>query len=101
MLDLYADGFSKPVMRPLTPEEIASLPAEPRRLLPKSAVTSRLIDLGKAAEVKAAMDADPVAWARWFTPDWPSVYADDEGLLCFLGGLGLTEDQIASVVAPA
>lgn len=70
-----------------------------RRLLPKSTVTSRLIEMGKAAAVKAAMDANPVAWARWFTPDWPDVYADDDGLLAFLVAIGLTEGQIATVTA--
>lgn len=97
---LIIDGDSEPVVRELTPEEVAALPPAGRRTLPKSLVTARLIDLGMAAAVKAGMDANPVAWARWFTPDWPNVYADDEGLLDFLAALGLTEAQIAGVVAP-
>jgi hypothetical protein len=84
----------------LTAEEIAALYPETRRLLPKSKVTARLIALGKAADVKAAFDADPEAFFRWVAPDWPNVYADDTGLLAFLAALGLTEEQIAGVVAP-
>ncbi|MDR7232837.1 hypothetical protein J2X45_003947 [Caulobacter sp. BE264] len=89
-------------VRTLTAEEIAAIEAANaaiRRTLPKSTVTGRLIEMGKAAEVKAALDADPVAWARWFTPDWPNVFADDEGLLAFLDALGLTSEQIATVTA--
>ena len=84
----------------LSPEEVTAIAAEPvRRLLKKSTVAGRLIDLGKASAVKAALDADPIAWARWFTPDWPEVYADDEGLPIFITALGLTEEQIAGVTA--
>lgn len=84
----------------LTAEEAAALQGPTvRRTLPKSTVTGRLIEMGKAAEVKAALDADPVAWARWFTPDWPEVFADDEGLMAFLSALGLTPEQIATVTA--
>lgn len=75
-------------------------PEADRRLLPKSTVTARLIDLGMAGEVKTALDADAVSWARWISPDWPNVYADDDGLLAFLAVLGLTKAQIALVTAP-
>lgn len=88
----------------MTPEEeaafIASRGEPERRKLPKSTVTGRLIAMGLAATVKAALDADPVAWARWVSPDWPEVYADDEGLISFLAAIGLTEQQITSVLAP-
>ena len=76
-------------------------PAEPpRRLVKKSTVMSRLLAMGKAATVRAAFDANPEADFRWHTPDWPNVYADDDGLLAFLDGIGLTEAQIAEVTAP-
>lgn len=48
---------------------------------------------------KTLLDQDAVAWARWFTPDWPNVFADDEGLLDFLAAIGLTAEQIAAVTA--
>lgn len=69
--------------------------------IPKSVVWARIVALGKAAEAKAALDADAVAWGRWFSPDWPNVFADDQGLLDFLGkdALGLTAEQIAAVTA--
>lgn len=101
VLELIIDGDNAPVVRELSAEEIAARPPEPRRQLPKSLVWSRLVGLGKAAEAKALLDQDAVAWGRWFSPDWPSVFADDQGLLDFLGegGLGLTAEQIAAVTA--
>lgn len=83
-------------------EFLASLPPPPRRLIPKSTVTARLIALGKAAQAKAALDAAPELYFRWVSPDWPEVYADDEGLLYVLGPdvLDLTPEQIATVTAP-
>lgn len=102
--EILIGSSGEAVERELTAEDLAALDAlrepEPRRALPKSTITARLIDLGKASDVKAALDTDPVAWARWVAPDWPNVYADDEGLLAFLAALGLTEDQIAAVTAP-
>lgn len=86
-------------LRTLSAEEIAALPAPPRRQLPKSVVTARLIDMDKMGPAHAALMADPIAYARWFTPDWPEVYADDAGLLSFLGAIGLTEEQISAVTA--
>ena len=101
MLDLSTGPDGEPILRELSEEEAeAILVPPPRRLLPKSTVTGRLIAMGKAAQVKAGLDADPVAWARWFTPDWPNVYADDEGLVAFLEGLGLTPAEIDTVTAP-
>lgn len=97
------DHPADPQVVELSAEQIAALEAARagiRQQLPKSTVTGRLIDLGMAGAVKAAMDANPVAWARWFTPDWPNVYVDDDGLLSFLrDALHLTEDQIATVTA--
>lgn len=82
--------------------DAASAPSAepPRRLVKKSTVMSRLLAMGKATTVRAAFDANPEADFRWHTPDWPSVYADDDGLLVFLRGIGLTEAQIEAVTAP-
>lgn len=99
MRELIIDGDNLPVERELTAEEVAARPPEPRRQLPKSLVWSRLVDLGKASAAKALLDQDAVAWGRWFAPDWPNVFADDQGLLDFLAGLGLTEEQITAVTA--
>lgn len=94
------DGETVVETRTLSAEEVAAIEAgRPRREMPKSLVWSRLVDLGKAAEAKALLDQDAVAWGRWFAPDWPNVFADDQGLLDFLAGLGLTEEQITAVTA--
>ena len=59
-------------------------PPEPepgRRLLPKSTVTARLIAADLQGVAHTALMSDPVAFARWYSPDWPNVYADDEALV--------------------
>lgn len=86
----------------MSPEEIAEWEATPapRRLLRKSTVTARLIEAGLMATAHTVLLSDPIAYARWFTPDWPNVYADDEGLLAFLAGVGCTAEQIDAVTAP-
>jgi hypothetical protein len=72
----------------------------PRRLIRKSLVQERVNAIGKLGDAFAALNADPLAFGRWFAPDWPSVYADDEGLLEVLTGIGCTEEQIAAITAP-
>lgn len=102
LIELVIDGENAPFERALTEEELAALPAPivVRIQLPKSTVTARLIAMGKAAAVKAALDAAPALYFQWFSPDWPNVYADDQGLLDFLRGpLALTEEQVAAVIA--
>lgn len=89
-----------------TPEELEAIEAARlanpvRRLIPKSTVTARLIGLGKAGDVKALFDANPEMHFKWFAPDWPNVYADDEGLLQALDAIGCTEAEIAAVTAEA
>lgn len=74
-------------------------PPAPRAALPKSTVMARVFALGKAAQVKALFDANFELEAKWQSPDWPNVYVDDEGLMQALAVIGLTEDQIAEVVA--
>lgn len=75
-------------------------PTPVRRLIPKSTVTARLRGIGKFTDAWNALRADGDLFDKWFTPDWPNVYADDDGLLAFLGALGLTEEQITDVTAP-
>lgn len=102
MFDLSIGPEGDQVLRELTVDEVATLQAgAARRQLPKSLVWARIVDLGKAAAAKALLDQDAVAWGRWFAPDWPNVFADDQGLLDFLGAgaLGLTEEQISAVTA--
>lgn len=72
-----------------------------RRLIPKSVVQERLNDLGRLADALAILNDDPLRFGRWFAPNHPNVYFDDEGLLTVLGpdGLDLTEEQIAAVTA--
>lgn len=71
-----------------------------RRELPKSTIWGRLVGLGLAQTAMTALLSDAVAYDRWFSPDWPNVYADDQGLLDFLRGpLALTEEQVAAVIA--
>ena len=74
-------------------------PPPPRASLPKSTVTARLAEMGKAAAVWALFNAQPRLAFKWFAPDWPNVYVDDEGLLAVLNGIGLAEEQIAAVTA--
>jgi hypothetical protein len=73
---------------------------EPRRLLAKSAVHERMNALGKLGAAFAALQSNPIYFGRWFAPDWPNVYFDDEGLLDVLGAIGCTEADIATVTAP-
>lgn len=83
-------------------QELRQPPAPPalRRLIPKSTITARLRAISKFTAAWSALIGDGDLFDKWFTPDWPNVYADDEGLLAFLGALGLTEELIADVTAP-
>lgn len=75
--------------------------APARREIPKSLVMARLTEAGVIGAAMAALMAAPELFAKWFAPDWPNVFADDGGLLAFLGedGLDLTAEQIAAVTA--
>ena len=83
-----SDGFHAP------PE-----PTPPRRTIPKSVVQERMNDIGKLGAAFAALNSNPIFFGRWFAPDWPNVYFDDEGLLMVLSAIGCTEAQIAAVTA--
>lgn len=82
------------------PVRVGAYAAAPRRLIAKSVVQERVNGLGKLGDAFAALNSQPLQFGRWFAPDWPQVYADDEGLLAMLTAIGLTADQIATVTAP-
>jgi len=72
----------------------------PRRLIPKSVVQERMHALGKLGDAFAALNSSPIYFGRWFAPDWPNVYFDDEGLLQILSAIGCTEAEIDAITAP-
>lgn len=70
-------------------------PAPPaRRKISKALVHQRLIDAGKMEAAKAALDANAVAFARWFAPGHDEVYADDEAALALLNAIGADAETI-------
>jgi len=78
---------------------LAEEPA-PRRLIAKSLVQERVHAIDKLGIAFAALQAEPILFGRWFAPDWPNVYADDENLLLLLNAIGCTEAEIAEITAP-
>jgi hypothetical protein len=91
-------GHGEPVLRALTVEELAALAAapQPRRLIPKSLIMARLAEAGLMPAAMAGLLAAPVQFGRWFSPDWPNVYADDLGLIAFLDALGADLETITA-----
>lgn len=81
------------------PTRVAVFAAAPRRLIAKSVVQERVDAVGKMDDALTALLSQPLQFARWFAPDWPNVYADDEGLLMLLAAIGCTEGQIATITA--
>ena len=77
-----------------------SEPEPPRRVIPKSVVQARVIELGKINAVWAALNADIANLVRWLAPDWPNVYFDDEGLIAVLTAVGCTPAEIDAITAP-
>jgi hypothetical protein len=77
-------------------EAPASVPE--RRLVPKSLVISRLIEAGKIAAARAALEANDSAYARWWAPDRPAIYADDPEAIALLTGIGA---DCAAILSPA
>lgn len=84
----------------LVPPPSAPPPPPPRRLIPKSVVQERAYAIGKLDDLMTALQANSLYFGRWFAPNWPEVYADDEGLLEMLSAVGCTPEQIAEVTAP-
>lgn len=86
----------------VSPEGEWIAPPEPepvRRLIAKSVVQERMHAAGKLSAALAALQIQPIFFARWFAPDWPNVYFDDEGLLTVLAAIGCTEAEIAAITA--
>lgn len=68
-----------------------------RQTVLKSVVQARIIDAGKMGAAYAALTANPIYFARWFAPDHPVVYCDDQDAVGLVQGLGL--DPVA-ILAP-
>lgn len=66
----------------------------PKRTVPKSVIVSRLIAAGKIVTAKAALEADPAAWARWVAPDHPAINHDDADAIALLVAIGADPDVI-------
>lgn len=71
-------------------------PVERRKVL-KSTVVARLIGAGKIDAAFAALQANKGAFARWFSPDHPAVYADDPDALALLAAI---QADPAVIMAP-
>lgn len=65
-----------------------------RRKIRKSVVQARLIEAGKMNAAYAALTQMPSAFARWFAPDRPEVYADDPDALALLQAIGADAETI-------
>jgi CTP:molybdopterin cytidylyltransferase MocA len=65
-----------------------------RRKVRKSVVQARLIAAGKMDAAYAALTQMPAAFARWFAPDRPEVYADDPDALALLAAIGADPEEI-------
>lgn len=71
----------------------SAVPSE-RQMVAKSLVQARIIEAGKMGDAKAMLDANPVYFARWFAPDHPAVYCDDEDAMGLVLTLGLDPADI-------
>lgn len=78
-------------------EELTAPPiTPPRRLIPKSVIQDRLITAGKIGAVLAVLQSSPADYVKWFAPDWPNVYADDERMLEVLAAVGADVEIITA-----
>jgi len=68
----------------------------PRRLIPKSVIQDRLITAGKIGAVLTALQSSPADYVKWFAPDWPNVYADDDRMLEVLAAVGADVETITA-----
>jgi hypothetical protein len=80
-------------------DALAAIDSEPppRRLVVKSLVISRLIEVGKIEAARAALEANASAYARWWAPDKPAIYADDPEAIALLQSIGADP---AAILAP-
>ncbi len=69
-------------------------PHPPKRTVLKSVIVSRLIAADKIGAAKAALDANPAAFARWFASDRPAINHDDPDALALLTAIGADPDAI-------
>jgi len=81
----------------IDPIKAEAIQAGRRRMIRKSLVQQRLIDAGLMELAYAALTSQPAAFARWFAPDHPEVYADDPDALAMLVAIGA---DAAVVMAP-
>jgi hypothetical protein len=86
--------------RPVVTDSFEDAPAPPRRTIPKSIVMQRVDDAGMFDPVFGAFQAQPKAWIKWTSPDWPNVFFDDPLMLQVLSGVGCTDAQIEAITAP-
>lgn len=68
----------------------------PRRRIAKSVIQARLIEAGKMDAVFAALMSSPADFAKWFAPDWPNVFADDERMIEVLKAVGADIETITA-----
>jgi hypothetical protein len=99
VLDLWSDDDLSAIGVERIPVPPPPSPEPGRRAIAKSVVQERVNAIGKLGAVMAVLNSQPIFFARWFAPNWPEVFADDEGLLQILAAVGCTEAEIAMVVA--
>ena len=75
----------------------ANAPQPPRRKVLKSTVVARLIAADKIDAAFSALNANKGAFARWFSPDHPAIYADDPEALALLAAI---QADPAVIMAP-
>jgi len=73
---------------------LEDIPPGPRRMVPKSVVTQRVIDAGMIDQAMAALQSDWAKFARWVAPDQPAVYFDDADTVLMVEALGLDPEVI-------
>jgi hypothetical protein len=91
---IYIAEWRSSLPQPSETEIEAAEAAPPRRMLRKSTVQQRLIDVGLMDAAHAALWADKAAYARWFVSDHPKVNADDPEALALLEAIGADPDVI-------
>lgn len=73
-------------------EPPAPPPSDPPPTRPevrKSTVQARIIAAGRMGPALDGLLANPEAFAKWFAPDWPTVFCDDAEAIAFVQALGL------------
>lgn len=79
-----------------TPDPADVIPPPPR-MLSKLVITDRIISLGKLGQVQLVLSQNTEANARWQAA--VEIRADDEQVIAMLGAAGLTESELAEVLA--